>query len=94
MKLHCDFHSPDFSIYFLILVNNKSFWKNHLAQLIQRPITKNSGDSGFLLVCSYSYLFNRRAYTLIAGKVCLLTLIEAKRQTLPSIRVHARLLDR
>ena len=44
-------------------------------------------------VCKYSYLSNRRACTLIAGKICLLTLIEAKRQTLPAISVHARLLD-
>ena len=34
---------------------------------------------------------NKRACTLISGKVCLLTLIEPKKQTLPEINVHARL---
>ena len=35
-----------------------------------------------------------RICPLIVGKVCLLTLIEDKRQTLPAISVHARQLDR
>ena len=45
--------------------------------------------------CEYkgAYLYNRRVCTLIAGKVCLLTLREAKRQTLPEISMHAWLLD-
>ena len=34
---------------------------------------------------------NKRAYTFISGKVCLLTLIEPKTQTLLEITVHARL---
>ena len=42
----------------------------------------------------YSYLSNRQACMLIVGKVCLLILMEAKRQTLPAIGVHARLLGR
>ena len=43
---------------------------------------------------TYSYLPNRHACMLIVGKVCLLTLIEAKIQTLPAISVPARLLGR
>ena len=39
----------------------------------------------------YSNVPNKRACTFISGKVCLLTLIEPKRQTLPEINVHARL---
>ena len=31
---------------------------------------------------------NRRVYTFISGKVCFLTLIEAKRQTLQEINVY------
>jgi hypothetical protein len=34
---------------------------------------------------------NKRVYTFISSKVCLLTLIEPKRQTLPEINVYARL---
>ena len=41
-----------------------------------------------------TYLSNRHACMLIVGKVCLLTLIEANRQTLPAISVHAHLLGR
>ena len=37
----------------------------------------------------YSYVPNKRACTFISGKVCLLTLIEPKRQTLPEINMHA-----
>ena len=33
---------------------------------------------------------NKRACTFISGKVCILTLIEPKIQTLPEINVHAR----
>ena len=36
-------------------------------------------------------MLNKRAYTLISGKVCHLTLIEPKRQTLPEINVYTRL---
>ena len=37
------------------------------------------------LKTNYSSVPNRRAYTFISGKVCLLTSIENKRQTLPEI---------
>ena len=37
---------------------------------------------------AYSILPNRYVCTFISGKVCLLTLIEAKRQTLPEINVY------
>ena len=40
----------------------------------------------------YSSVPNRHACTFISGKVCLLTLIEDKIQTLPEINVHARLI--
>ena len=40
---------------------------------------------------AYSSVLNRRACTFISGKVCLLTSIEDKRQTLPEINMHARL---
>ena len=36
----------------------------------------------------YSILPNRRVYTFISGKVCLLTSIKIKRPTLPEINVH------
>ena len=39
----------------------------------------------------YSNVPKKRARTFISGKVCLLTLIEPKRQTLPEINVHALL---
>ena len=34
---------------------------------------------------------NNRLCTFISGKVCLLTLLEDKRQTLPEINIHERL---
>ena len=37
---------------------------------------------------TYSSVPNRRACTFISGKVCLLTSIEDKRQTLPEISMH------
>ena len=37
---------------------------------------------------AYSSVPNRRACTFISGKVCLLTSIEDKRQTLPEISMH------
>ena len=37
----------------------------------------------------YSNVPNKHACTFISGKVCPLTLIEPKRQTLPGINVHA-----
>ena len=40
---------------------------------------------------TYSNVPNKRACTFISGKVCPLTLIEPKRQTLSDINVHARL---
>ena len=39
----------------------------------------------------YSSVPNRRACMFISGKVCLLSSIDVKRQTLPEINVHARL---
>ena len=39
----------------------------------------------------YSNVPKKRARMFISGKVCLLTLIEPKRQTLPEINVHALL---
>ena len=42
---------------------------------------------------TYSNVPNKRACTFISGKVCLLTLIEPRTQTLPEITVHARLLE-
>ena len=41
--------------------------------------------------CVYSNVPNKRACTFISGKVCPLTLIEPKRQTLLEINMHARL---
>ena len=38
----------------------------------------------------YSSVPNRRACMFISGKVCLLSSIDVKRQTLPEINVHAR----
>ena len=55
------------------------------------------GVSRYLIQSLLNYLFNRRAWLAcmpIAGKVCLLTLIEAKRQTLLAISMHACLPDR
>ena len=39
----------------------------------------------------YSNVPNKRARTFISGKVCLLTLIEPKRQTLPEINAQGLL---
>ena len=41
-----------------------------------------------LVICTYSILPNRRVYTFIFGKVCLLASIKIKRRTLPEINVH------
>ena len=40
---------------------------------------------------NYSILPNKRVYTFISGQVCLLTLLEPKRQTWPEINVYTRL---
>ena len=42
-------------------------------------------------LCMYSILPNRHVCAFISDKVCLLILIEAKRQTLPEINVYTRL---
>ena len=42
-------------------------------------------------IFSYSNVQNKRACTFISGKVCPLTLIEPKRQTLLEINMHAHL---
>ena len=45
------------------------------------------------MICQqlYSILPNRRVYTFISSKVCLLTLIETKRQTSPEINIQGHL---
>ena len=43
-------------------------------------------------ILMYSSVPNRSGCTFIAGKVCLLSSIDVRRQTLPGINVHARLL--
>ena len=45
----------------------------------------------FFLKFEYSNVPNKRAYTFISGKVCLLGSIKVRRQTLPEINVHVRL---
>ena len=42
----------------------------------------------FIMQIYYSILPNRRVYTFISGKVCLLASIKIKRRTLPEINVH------
>jgi hypothetical protein len=42
-----------------------------------------------LKIVEYSNVPNKRTYTFISCKVCPLTSIEPKRQTLPEINVHA-----
>ena len=58
----------------------------------------NSSIAGKKIKCknfiTYSILPNRRVYTFISGKLCLLASIKVKRQTLPEINVYTRLFER
>ena len=55
------------------------------------PVKENQLIYGIVPQFNYSSVPNRCACSFISGKVCLLSSIDAKRQTLPEINVQARL---
>ena len=82
----CYCHQYKFTVDVFALLQLLGFY-SHL-----NALETNFGDwilSVFSIIqyFSYSYLSNRRACTLIAGKVCLLASIKVKRQTLPAISI-------
>ena len=86
---YSSFSGPDLVRIFLLKYNG---WHGKKVSHKTHLFLQDSRDSNSIKM-NYSWLSNKQTCLLISGKVCLLILIEAKRQTLPEISKHVLLLD-
>ena len=72
-------------------------WNNNfiaqwiLLSFLEMDLSRVRKKNEYVLSTKYSILPNKRVYTFISGQVCLVTLIEPKRQTWPEINMYTRL---